>query len=74
MFSRITSLIFLGLIIVVGYETGYNIFRMVPKMREAAIKKVSEPWPSLKLDLKQTNDHDPFLAKDKKSRRSKKVH
>ena len=38
------------------------------KMRQMALEAVARPWPSLKMDMKQTTDHDPFIVVKKNGR------
>ena len=41
---------------------GGGIHYAAKKMREMALIKVSQPWPSLKYDMKQNFDRDPFIV------------
>ena len=41
---------------------GGGIHYAAKKMREMALIKVSQPWPSLKYEMKQNFDRDPFIV------------
>jgi hypothetical protein len=58
-------ILYWGLILTVG---GGSIHMAATKMRKLAMEAVARPWPSLKMELKQTTDHDPFIVVKKNGR------
>ena len=40
---------------------GGSIHYAAKKMREMALIAVAKPWPSLKYEMKQNHDRDPFI-------------
>jgi len=69
MLSIFLRLIFWGLIIAVGTQTGFGIMKMRDKMREVALKKMAEPWPELPV-MPQV-DHSKAAYKKWLEKRSK---
>lgn len=65
MTSLLFRLVFWKLMIAIGSQTGYGIYKMRDKMRELTLKRVAEPWPQLEAVPPVDHTVNPYLFRDK---------
>ncbi len=63
--SVLFRLIFWGLFLAIGTQTGFGIHAMQAKMRELALRQVAKPWPTLKAVPSVDHTVNPYERKHK---------
>ena len=68
--SYLFRLIFWGLFLAIGSQTGFGVTAMQAKMRELTLKQVAKPWPTLEAVPSVDHTVNPYERKQHRVRLS----